>query len=188
MNKPIKRKKKSVPPLIQTGIKVRYDTFTEVTRECDSEDEWDMDDTHEHHSNFKFTEDDKYPDLVCPFKLVEGQDYYFVNVIYDTGCSFNVETGKISLIGIYQTGEEATKAVELIEAHHKIYESINNYTLGKSKVKAPKGFSEYQLSIHNNGVMQSHYVNWHGYFERFTCANIETFTYQKNDYSVHMDI
>lgn len=184
-----KRKKQIGPPLVQTGIKVSYNTFTEVTRERDSDDEWDQDDTHEHHSNFTFKKESEYPDLVCPFELIDGQDYFFVHAIYSTGCSFNHESGKICLIGIYQTKEEADQAVKLIDAHHTIYEDFNGYRFGKPrKSKLPKGYSEYSLTIPNNGVLQHQHVPWHGYFEDLTGVNVDTFTYKNYDYSVHFDM
>lgn len=169
----IRKTKKAEPAKVHTGVRIIYDTFTEVTRERDMEDEWDMDDTYESHQINFVVPEGKYPDLACPYQVEPGKEYFLVYITYSTGCTFNREDGKISFIGLYQTKEEAEHAEALIEAHNLIYRDFNEDALHMKKgVKPPAGWDEHNLHIPNNGVVQNYYIPWHGYFESF--GSVET--------------
>lgn len=167
------RAKKKVDDVEYTGVRIKYSQYTEVTRDADPEDEWDQDDLAHDVSIDGFEVVDKYPDILCPFKIDPDKTYYLVAATYSTGDSFHHETGLKSFVAMFQTEEEAKHACKLIRAHYNIYEYDNNNYFDKTKeIEKPAGYEEYGLVVPNNGVNMHVSSDWTGYFESLEAVDV----------------
>lgn len=140
-----------------TNIKIIDDEYTQITREADRNDEWGADDTATSHHirGFKVTEAKQYWDLIVGYDVKPEVAYYLVYVLYSTGDSFSHHTGRITFIDMYQTIEEAEKAVKVIE-------------------KGVNDDDKYSINyIDNSGNDAKMYCPWIGYFESLEDVNIE---------------
>lgn len=154
------------------GYKIEHTSYTVVTRDSDPEDRWDADDLDTTWNiGSKITEtDDKYPDIVVPFKLEAGQQYYLVYVIHNTGDSFHYHEGYgCEFIEIFKDEAKANNLVEQIQQQNKDYHN-NRKDLGKNA---------YQLSYKDeNGHAKDLHCNWNGYFESINTCAVQGMTFQ----------
>lgn len=84
--------------------------------------------------------------------------YYLVYAVYSTGDSFHHVTGKVSLVSLVNSFEDAEAISDAIE---------NDYENNKDK----HGNLEVKLS---SGSTEKIYVSWKGYFESLESVQIET--------------
>ena len=120
MAKP-KTNKQAVKRVPETGLKVCYDEYCEVTREA-VRDEWDRDDTASTWSvgGLRLTED--YPDVSACFPIKAGDIVYLLYVVYSTGDSFgHSEDGSISFVDVFKTHAKAVTAANTIREHSNWY-------------------------------------------------------------------
>lgn len=150
-----------------------------VTRSA-TEDQWDCDDTSWDHS-IEGIRQANHGDLTLGFDLVEGQTYYLLYGLYNTGCSFCHTEGVIEYIGLYQDEKVAKENLERINRHHEVDQKINgkgeywgtNMSPKETKRLAKK-HSPYSVElITEDGEEYQVSVPWHGYFESLTGVDIE---------------
>lgn len=157
-------------------IHTRANTW--VTRNRNEDDEWDKDDTETSTDVLGVeTEKDKreqswFRDVVVPFEVVPGKDYYLVYVTYSTGDSFSRSDGEVAFIDLFETREKAEKLASIINEHYVL--SDNEQRWADKKQKPPKGYSEYELTYHNEeGREIKYHVSWTGYFERMSSVTVQ---------------
>jgi len=172
----MKKKEKEKILYFPVIVHSRYNTW--VTRERDDSDEWDNDDTSTDvtvlgvETEKERRESTMYRDIVVPFEVVPGKDYYLVYVTYSTGDSFHHEEGEVNYVELFETREKAEKLAQIINVHYSF--SGNEQRWSDKGTKAPKGYSEHELTYHNEeGREMKLYVNWTGYFERMTCVTVQ---------------
>lgn len=148
-------------------IRIYDNSWMEVTRKCDNDDEWDRDDTAITHSiqGFSVLEGAVgYGDLLTSLKEIKlGKPYFLVYVLYDTGDSFGRDDGQIEYINLFESEDLAEELVRKIEddSKNEAYNSIE-YTL-------------------DNGETREFYNGaWKGYFEWFHGAYVER-VYREDD-------
>lgn len=153
------------------GYKIEHTSHTQVTRAADPEDRWDADDLDTSWTiGSTITEtEDKYPDIVVPFKLEQLQQYYLVYVIHNTADSFHHHEGYgCEFIEIFKDLELAQNLVNKIINHNKDYKN-NRKDLGENA---------YQLSYEDqNGNKKDVYCNWNGYFESIHTCEVQGVTF-----------
>jgi hypothetical protein len=150
------------------GYKIEHTSYTNVTREADPEDRWDADDldtTWDISSNI-IESDDKFPDIVVPFKLELDKNYYLVYVIYNTGDSFHHHSGySCNFIELFSDKNKAENLVKLIKQQNKDYND-NQKNLGENAYS----FS-YKDELDNNKIIS---CDWNGYFESIQSCEVQT--------------
>jgi hypothetical protein len=160
-------------------IDVVSKTYTDVTRERVPDERWDADDLAHHTSIYgvRSTEikdrEAVYGDMVTPFEVVDGEDYYLVYVTYSTGDSFHNENGCVNYIDLFKTRAKAEACAKAIEEHYKLSDNATRWNA--KKVKPPKGYSEWTLTyLNEEGKEVSTHVSWAGYFERLEYVTVES--------------
>lgn len=105
-----------------------------------------------------------YGDIVTNLDIKLGDTAILVYVIWSTGNSFGQDNGKyLTPIHLFNSMEKAQAAVDAIYAHAK-----NNDPDGPIDVK-------YNVTyIDNDGLPQSEYAGWIGYFESICDVRAET--------------
>lgn len=144
-------------------ISIKHSTYTSVTRERNSDDEWDADDlSHStHFVGIQIVEDEKkFFDLVTRFDVVAGRDYYLVVGFYSTGDSFHTETGVFELVELFETYEKAQACEKKLEAHYK----------DKSKRKSKRSV----IIETETGDSYEFSPPWLGYFESLDLVDVIT--------------
>lgn len=154
------------------GYKIEHSSYNEVTRDSDPDDSWDRDDLATTWDiSSKITEsDDKFPDIVVPFKLDLEKNYYLVYVIYNTGDSFHHHSGySCNFIELFSDKAKADSLVKAIEQHNKDYND-NKKDLGDNAYS----FS-YQDELGNDKTVS---CEWNGYFESIQSCESQTMNLQ----------
>ena len=147
-----------------TDIEIINNYHTEITRERNTDDEWDADDTSKTNNieGFKVVKkDDKWKqvDLTVPFEINAEKTYYLVYVIYSTGDSFSHHSGNIDYIEMYETYAMAEATLEMIENANKVKNKDDSYSIE---------------ILNNAGVMYKISSSaWTGYFERLEHVQID---------------
>lgn len=149
-----------------TDIYVINDTYSEVTRERDPNDEWDADNTATSNCirGFKIvnksSKKNEYTDLTIDFEVKETIPYYLLSVIYSTGDSFSHHTGHIEYIDLYSNIEYAEAAQKMIENAYAAKDKEERYSVD---------------ILDNNGNMRKiSSSSWVGYFESLEEVRIDT--------------
>jgi len=124
-------------------IEIIDDTYTEVTRESDPDEQWDGDDTCTSHDihGFKIG---KYGDLSVRFEPEYDKTYFLLYATYSTGCSFSQHEGEIEYVDLYEDENVAWENYRRLDKHGEGYSAKLLHESGK----------EYTFSI-----------PWIGYFE-----------------------
>ena len=133
------------------GARVSYSSYCNVTKEANSDDEWDADDlAYSYTPQYLTAVSDKYSaDVLCTVPVEYNKPYFLVTVTYRTGNSFHHETGRITEVALFDNEEDAKELQKLIEKND---EEISEFEF--------KGHSIY------NGA-------WTGYFERIESVNVD---------------
>lgn len=156
------------PPEIK--VYVPHSDYSEITRERDSEDEWDADDiyhTHSFEGELKLTDINSrwcQWDFILTEKPKDGDLFFLVNVYYDTGDSFHRENNVLCMVGLYKDAKDAQTVQEAIEKDMK----NNKDSFNHLEIKLPV-----EKRIESVGVS-----SWKGYFESFKYADIEVLTFR----------
>lgn len=137
-------------------VKVLKDSFTEVTREADPDDELDQDSTFTTtvFNGLSLVERDEYSDLAVSFDLEEGKDYFFLVASYTGGDSFSEDEGILEFIDLYKDEEKARETVKVLLDHFEQYDEDTCYSYSPVILRREGGES-YKFS-----------PPWCGYFER----------------------
>lgn len=100
-----------------TWLKFDVDTTTWVTREGDSEDEWDRDSTDGSVEilSCKLSDIDAYDSLPIDFSATVGDEIWLVWAKYSTGDSFGTDGGKYELCSVFQDEQSARKEEKRLE-------------------------------------------------------------------------
>lgn len=152
------KKSKAIPLSTTTHIHVIDESRTEVTRDRDTSDKWDGDDTHTDHDviGFKIS-NGTYFDLIVDFEPKASTDYYLLYAVYSTGNSFSHSAGS----GIEYYGLYTKEQLYIAEENKKILED---------RSKKP----EYNIEIKDtNGNMMKSWCPWSGYFESLDSVNLD---------------
>lgn len=179
-------------------FKVEYESYCEVTRESDPDDQYSGEDTSTSHwvNGLKVVNDNTF-DVGGSFSEAElkkaDNKVYMVNVIYSTGDSFSSNSGSgIEFVECFLTLEKAEKLVALIENHY----SLVNKSNGKDeymkflkneglleKIEAHKDYnpeyfnSFYALPLYyldEQDELKMISVPWGGYFESIDNVSVES--------------
>lgn len=154
------------------GYKIEHTSYTEVTRESDPDDRWDADDLDTTWSiGSKITEsEEKFPDIVVPFKLELDKNYYLVYAIHSTGDSFHHHSGYgCNFIEVFSDKDKADALAKAIHQHNRDYHD-NKKDLGD------KAYSfSYQDQMGNDKVVS---CDWNGYFESLQNCDVQTMNLQ----------
>lgn len=156
------------------GYNIEHTSYTDVTSEANPEDSWDQDDLSTSwniSSNIKES-DDKFPDIVVPFKLDLNKNYYLVYVIHSTGDSFHHHSGySCNFIELFHEKEKAEHLAKLIEEHNKDYNQ-NRKDLGENAYSL-----KYKDQLDNEKIL---HCDWNGYFESIDSCEVQTLNLQLN--------
>lgn len=142
------------------NYKVLYDSWTEVTRESNSNDQWDRDDTDTSHSinGFKIVDKDNYFDDSINFDAEYDRPYFLLYVLYSTGDSFGHDGGQILFLGLFENMETAQRNLERIRNHSSEGDKFSMDLIAEDGDKLVK----YQI-----------HVPWVGFFENLEDVCIE---------------
>lgn len=154
------------------GYNIEHTSYTEVTREADSEDSWDRDDLSTSWDiGVNISESDsKFPDIVSSFKLDLNKNYYLVYVIHSTGDSFHHHDGyQCQFIEIFTDQQAANNLKNAILNHHKDYNE-NRKDLGETAYSLP-----YKDELGNDKKIS---CDWNGYFESIENCVVHTVNLQ----------
>lgn len=144
-------------------IHIERSEHSTVTRE--GQGEWDNDDLDFRHDihGFSVVEKENYWDFVMT-ENPKGKTLELVYVLYSTGDSFHHEENRISLVGLYETYQDAKFVMDFIESDYREFMKKDNYDHKPSKLVLPV-----------SGKTEDIYTGtWKGYFERLTEVNIES--------------
>jgi hypothetical protein len=146
--------------------------FSEITRECDPDNDYDNDDLHYNYrfDGYNLSNKNGYNHEVIVGQSLykEGQDVFLVYVLYDTGDSFHREDNYRSDVGVFASMNDAKSvydALRLINWDDR--KDSMNYRTEKIKVMLPDAKQTYEV----------YSSAWMGYFEQFKSVEIETLHY-----------
>lgn len=156
-----------------SNIRVINDSYTYVTREQNKDDAWDADDTKTINriEGIQIVSDKGWNDLTTSFDVKEGEVYYLLYAVYDTGDSFHRSDGQIEYVGLYQSRDVAEDNAKRIKEHDKIASRLNrSYCVSeqerKQLEKLRKTFEQYSVNlITEDGKEYKISCPWVGYFE-----------------------
>lgn len=137
-------------------VKINISTITSITRERDSNDEWERDSTHQYHTinGMSLVEDGECFDFILDKKPRISDRFYLVSVYYDTGDSFGRDENRISMVALLDNEEDASALAEKIQKNSKS-SSFSSVVFEYKSKKMEIGVSE-----------------WKGYFEKFLYCEI----------------
>lgn len=137
-------------------IRVLKDSYTEVTREADPDDELDQDSTFTTtvFHGLSVVKRDEYSDLAVSFDLEEGKDYFLVVASYTGGDSFSEDEGIIKFIDLYVDEEKAKETVKVLLDHFEQYDEDTCYSVSPVTL------------TREEGELYPFWPPWCGYFER----------------------
>jgi hypothetical protein len=140
-------------------VKLLVDSFSEMTREADPDDEWDRGDSYTQWNvtGLKLDTKDSRRALPVDEDVEVGQTLYAVYAIYSTGDTFGHDEGAcIELVSLHKTEEITLRNVIAIETGYKESGSL-------------------MIEL-DNGEKISRYCPWDGYFESLDSVQIGEFT------------
>ena len=144
--------------MTQLYLMLDTDSYVTITREADSSDRWDRDDTHTSWSinGVKLLDHDAYKALSCDADFKVGDKVYVVYAVYSTGDSFGHDEGRdIEFVSWHRDEEIAKQNVQsLIQGNTKGY--------------------HYTIKL-DNGSEITRYCPWDGYFESLDYAEYREF-------------
>ena len=145
-------------------IKVLATHYIDVTREADSDEEYDADDLAHIVDVIGLQEvkDDEYFDIAIPFKLEKDTPYCLVMGVYSTGDSFHQETGVVEYVDVFRTLRAAQTCKDTLEQHDKQYQTDKITYEDSLSVKL----------IRDDNSTYDFYVPWTGYFETLEYVEI----------------
>lgn len=162
------------------GTKIKIDVRTEQWSNDDgddSDDQYAHNGTYDEHHDISGlipVEEGCYFDMVVPFDLVKGQDYFLVYGIYSTGDSFSNTSGKLQLVDVYTTREKAERCVKSLVEHYAFYTNPPKKIRGKNRQ-----YNEYGVCIKDDmGVKYKFGVPWTGYFESLSGVEIKAIQWE----------
>ena len=133
-----------------------------TSREGDSGDPYDGNDTWEEHDPQAFEIVKDYGDVVLPSDVRPGDEVYLVYAIYNTGDSFSHQDGCLQIIDAFVSQDAANACRELAEK----YDPCSNY--------------DYSFEYANDvGAWCRHPCAWLGYFESLTGIYIKKLMVRK---------
>jgi hypothetical protein len=137
-------------------VKVLKDSYTEVTREADPEDELDEDSTFTTtvFNGLSLVGKNEYSDIAVSFNLEEEKDYFLVVASYTRGDSFSEDEGVIEFVDLYKDEEKAKETVKVLLDHFELYDEDTCYSVSPINLTREEGESFPFLPP------------WCGYFER----------------------
>lgn len=139
---------------MSTHVSVVSNRYETVTREADSDDRWDRDDTltEWHVSGIKVVPDRDYFDVIVPFDVDKQGWYWLVYVIYSTGDSFGYDqNGCMEVLDLFIDGSKAQACADAVSGDNTSVTWIR------------EDGSEGKLG----------YVPWNGYFESLSYVRFE---------------
>lgn len=148
------------PDVTYYAYNVEHDSYTQVTREADPNEEYDGDDQQTDWTigNKITLANDANCDVVAPFKALDGETLYLVYAIYGTGDSFSYDdNGCCDFIALYKTRAKAEALVAKITAENE------------NKKEQPMSMT-YQDEA---GQMHRILCGWNGYFETLTTCEVK---------------
>mgnify|MGYP001767213161 CR=1 FL=1 len=142
------------------SISVVNDSYTEVTRKADPDDNLVANDTYTNNNIIGIKIDSKYYDInAIPFEILPDKDYYLLYVIYSTGDSFSHHEGRIDYVELYDDESLAEKSAKMIEDDYKDWR---------------KKEDKWNVNILNSsGKIFQFYCPWKGHFEGLTSVEVE---------------
>lgn len=137
-------------------VKVLKDSFTEVTKEADPEDDWSAESTFTTtvFNGLSLVKKDEYSDLAISFDLEEGKDYFLIVASYTIGDSFHEDEGIIEFIDLYKDFEKAKETVKVLLDHFELYDEDTCYSVSPVNL------------TREEGEVYSFHPPWYGCFER----------------------
>lgn len=160
------KRKKNVP--IDDGtvkLKIARTSYCEVTRERDSEDVWDADDTYCDHcfTGFAYITDKYWDFVINKNDFDKNATYYLVVVFYDTGDSFHRDENNAELVYLAKTREDANIIKNAIDSHAGKNSNLDHYG----------GSTALSITLPpNNSTITISASSWTGYFEHFRSCEI----------------
>lgn len=153
-----------------TYVQVLHSKESSVTRERNSDDQWDQNDLRHDYSyhGLKELSSKSYYDLIVPFKLVKNKTYYLLIVSYNTGDSFHREEDCEAMIELFEDKATAEKAIaymtgKIVPTQHQLLKLCESRQLDIKDGKISE-FSSF--SIDSKGDLCVIYNGtWTGYFE-----------------------
>lgn len=140
-------------------VDVFYDSYEEITRDRDPDDDWDNDDTCIHTSNFRIVKSD-----TGQFELPRGTKIATAVVAnYCTGDTFGRYDGQIQVLDVFDNDEDAAALAG--------YLSSTGYRVVKN------GREIYEWEKEFKG--KKYYCNWFGYFEHLNSMDLHTCLVQR---------
>ena len=159
-------------------VRVISEQHTHITRERDLDDEWSSDDLQHDIIIYGVEAGGEFPDIVTPFQIKEGDVYYLVYVVYNTGDSFHREDGCVRFVDLFKTVEKANACAKAINEHYKLTDNGNKYphkTAAELKRLRPKGFTEWTVEYKNeDDTPVTASSSWCGFFEQLSDVVVTT--------------
>jgi hypothetical protein len=145
-------------------IKVIKNSYTEVTKEADPDDELDQDSTFATtvFHGIKLVGKNDYADIPISFDLEEGKDYFLVVASYTGGDSFSEDEGIIEIIDLYKDQEKAKETFKILLDHYEQYDEDTCYSVSPVNL------------TREDGEVYPFCPPWCGHFERLEEISIVT--------------
>lgn len=161
-------KRVNVKP-VEIGLKVDYDEYREITRECDPDDRWSGEDSDSSWSVNSVSIVEKYPDVTACFPVKPGDNVFILYVVYSTGDSFSRnKDGMLVFIDVFLSRAKADAAAKAIQQHAAWCTNTRGYGLTPKQAKElqKKYTDAYSVNIvRENGSTLKVHASWNGYFE-----------------------
>lgn len=128
-----------------------------VTRQADSDDRWDRDDTFTdwYVTGIKVVPKEDYFDVIAPFDVNKRDWYWLVYAVYSTGDSFGSDQdGCMEILDLFMDGDKAQACADSVDGSNSSVTWIR------------EDGSEGKLA----------YVPWNGYFESLSYVRCEKVT------------
>lgn len=160
-----KKEVKEVEP--KWWLKVEYDSWTDITRHADPDEQWDGDDLahsqdiHGYSIGDEKTYGETFPMHVEPDK---NKTYWLVYANYGTGDSFHHETGCICFVGVFEDANDAEHLAKVLE---------------KDAEKEDYDFKPIQVKFPSGMVKDVCTSTWKGYFESLEGVHVRSLRYTK---------
>lgn len=151
----------SVTQPVTTDLVVEYSTRSWITRERNSDDEWDRDDTESEHTlhGISIASKSSYNTVTYPGEIKPGDKIYLLYAVYSTGDSF---------------GHDDCHCIEFISVHKDI--DIARWNYNKLQVADKDDYSSQVLLSQDNGQTWKMTPPWCGYFESLDYVRVAGFT------------
>lgn len=146
-------------------IKINKISFAGVTREHDSNDEWDGDDLRHEHSFEGFEVVEKNPEYEWDFILPKppGDCLYLVCAYYSTGDSFHHEENCLEMVYLTDNNIDAMAILRALEINYIEFEKTQKLDFKPLVIHLP--VSNIDINIATS--------TWKGYFEQLNRIQIE---------------